>query len=360
MIKIKKQFAALKEANLPNRKEMAKKYGHDYIIKLFYNENKFGPSPMVKDRIEIKSPQIYPEYKEPGLTKALAQKFNLDTNHFYISNGSDAILDAIPTLFADCREEHNVIIPGLTFGRIETTCQVEGLAVKKVPLQQGTIDLDKIYEAIDKDTVIIYIVNPNMPTGTLISHADIVTFIKKVPKHILIVIDEAYIEYATSIKKAYENDKKIITMADNVIITHTFSKLYALASFRIGFMIARPYIVDVFRRAYQYLPVNKYSLQAAETALQDETYYDDVVKKVTKEKEKYYHLLTKLNLKYFPSFGNFIYVEVPNNRALEEFLLKKYAVAIRSVKNNAVRITIGTPAENKLVLQGMEKFYGKS
>lgn len=357
MIKLKKRYEKLVEANLPNSEAVAKKYGHKELIKLYYNENKYSPSPKVKEAIKINSPNIYPEYKEPKLIKNLADIFKISQDHFYFANGSDAILDHIPTLFADIEKNDNIILPNLTFGRIETTALVNGIEVKKIPLTEGKIDLDKTLEAIDENTAIIYVVNPNMPTGKINSHNELVSFLQKVPSHILVVIDEAYGEYAFGIEKCYEQDKQLIEEFDNIIITHTLSKLYALGAFRVGYMIARPYITALFRKSYQYLPVNKYSLQAAMAAISDREYYNNIIDIINGEKDKYYKLLDELKIKYYKSYGNFIYVLVPDNKKFEEFLVSKYAVLIRSVKNNAIRITVGTIDENKLVLKALKEYY---
>lgn len=357
MIILKERFKDLKEANLPNSEETAKKYGHKTLIKLYYNENKFLPSPKVKEGIELKSPNIYPEYKEPKLMKKLSDVFNMSEDHFYFSNGSDAILDAIPTLFASESKENNIVLPSLTFGRIETTALVNDIPVKKIGLVDGLIDLDKMYEAIDGNTSIIYIVNPNMPTGKVNSHKKIMEFLEKVNDQVLVVIDEAYGEYAFGFEENYKNNKEIIEKFDNVIITHTLSKIYALGSFRVGYMITRPYITDLFRKAYQYLPVNKYSLQAAIAAISDRDYYEKILKIINNEKERYYKTLDDLNIKYYKSHGNFVYVYIDDNKSFEEFLVSKYAVLIRSVRNNAIRITIGTPEENDLVIKALKEYY---
>ncbi len=357
MIKLKNRFSNLKEANLPNSRNVAKKYGHKQLIKLYYNENKYKPSPKVNSSIQIKSPNIYPEYKEPNLTKKLSEIFGLSSEHIYFSNGSDAILDCIPTLFASKSSNNNIVIPELTFGRIETTALVNDINVKKVELDDGIINLDKMLEAIDEKTSIVYVVNPNMPTGTLNSHKKIQEFLRKVSSEVLVVIDEAYGEFAFGIRQNYINNKEIIEEFDNVIITHTLSKLYALASFRVGYMISRPYIVDLFRKAYQYLPVNKYSLQASVAAMSDKEYYDDIVIKNNIEKNRYYSVFDDLDISYYKSYGNFVYVYVDDNKSFEEFLVSKYGVLIRSVRDNAIRITMGTPKENDLVLKALKEYY---
>ena len=358
MIKFKERFERLNEPNLPNSKEMAKKHGHDELIKLFYNEVKYKPSPKVIESLEFKSVNLYPEYKEPEVLSIFADTYKLPKDYFYFSNGSDAILDMIPTLFASKTEGNNIVIPELTFGRIETTALVNDIPIKKVKLVDGLIDLNKTLEAIDEKTSIVYVVNPNMPTGKFNDEKKIIGFMEKVPENVLVVLDEAYSEIARGFEETFESNKELIEKFDNLIITHTFSKMYALASMRIGYMISKPYIVDLFNKAYQYLPVNKYSLQAAAAAIQDIDYYKNIRNIIISEKEKYYKVLNELGMKYYHSYGNFIYVFTEDNKAFEDYLVKKYGVLIRSVRDEAIRISIGTIEENKMVLDGLKEYYG--
>ncbi len=364
MLKLKTRFEKLKKHNLPNTKDEAKKYKHNYIIKLNYNENKFGATPKLNGAIEINSPNIYPEFRDHKLIEELSKRFSLSKDHFYISNGSDAILDSIPTLFASASNGHNVIVPELTFGRIETTCLVNDIDIKKVNLTNGKIDLDKFYRAIDNKTRIIYIVNPNMPTGTFNKKDELIKFIDKVPSNILIIIDGAYSEYALGIDKSIALDKELISEYDNVLITHTFSKLYGIASFRVGYAIAKPYIVDLFDRALQALPVNKYSLQAATIVMQDKKFYDNIIKKTNDEIKFLYKEYDELGLEYLKTNGNFIYVKTENlklsNKEIRQFVLEDTGVMIRSVRDNALRITVGTHDENVKLIDSLRKLFNKN
>ncbi|CAM9111812.1 histidinol-phosphate transaminase [Mycoplasma marinum] len=360
MIKIKPRFKELKEQNLPNSKDMAKKYKHKEIIKLNYNESKFGFTPNLNGAIEIKSPNIYPEFRDHPLIDKLSENFDLSKEHFYVSNGSDAILEAIPTLFASARKEHNVLVPELTFGRIQTTCLVNDVETKKIKLVDGKISLKETLKAIDENTRIIYIVNPNMPTGTYNNENEMIEFLEKVPNNILVVVDGAYSEFVEGIDKSIEIDKKLIERFDNVLITHTFSKMYGLASFRIGYAIARPYIIEIFDKALQALPINKYSLQAATIALNDKQFYMNVIEQVWAEKEFLYSEYDRLGLKYLKTTGNFIFIDTKDkeftNKEIREFILTDSGVMIRCVRDFGLRITIGTHKENLMLINSMEKF----
>ncbi|MCR8612908.1 MAG: aminotransferase class I/II-fold pyridoxal phosphate-dependent enzyme [Mycoplasma sp.] len=363
MIEIKKRFKKLREPNLFDEKELAKKYGFDLLYKLNYNENKFGPFPELKNNLNLFSPFIYPRYKSVDLVDKLSDLYSLNENNFFIMNGSDAILDFIPTLFASKTLNQNVIVPSLTYSRIAQTCVVNDITVKEVDLVNGKINLDDMLNAIDKNTSIIYIVNPNMPTGIANTQQEINDFLEKVPKNILVLIDEAYREYSISPKKVFSTNNEIINKFDNVIITHTFSKFYGLASFRIGYLISRPYIVDLFSKGAQVYSASKYSVQAAAASLDniDNYYLNGVLKATNDEKEFMYKEYDKLGLNYYKSEGNFIFIKADNfnNSDLRMYLLKNKGVLIRNVRDFALRITIGTRKENLLVIEGMKEFFNK-
>ncbi len=363
MIKFKTRFQKVNKLNLLYINEVAKKYNHDFIVKLNFNENKFGTTPKL-NILKIKSPNIYPEFRNYKLIETLANKFKLSKDHFYISNGSDAILDALPTLFASAKAKHNVVIPELTFGRIETACVVNDINVKKVDLVNGNINLDKMFEAIDTKTSIVYIVNPCMPTGTLNTKEQLIKFMDKVPTNILVVIDEAYSEYAFGIENSIKMDLELINKYDNLLITHTFSKLYGIASFRIGYAISKPYIIDLFVRALPAFPVNKYSLQAANIVLHEDIFYNDIIKQTHKEIQYLYKEYDRLGLQYFKTNGNFIFIKTGNlkfsNETIQQFVLQDSGIMIKCVRMFALRITVGNHKENVKLINSLRKFFNKN
>jgi histidinol-phosphate aminotransferase len=232
--------------------------------------------------------------------------------------------------------------------------------VQKIPLKNGYLDLSKTLEKINNKTSIIYIVNPNMPTGRSYSHAKIDEFISKVPKNILIVIDEAYIEFAVGIEKSFELDHNLIKKYDNLLITRTFSKMFALAGYRIGYMISSKRTVDLFKKAIQVFPLSRISVQFAYQALLDIPYYENIYLINKDEKKKYYAFFDRNKLDYFESAGNFIYINTKNetwkNAELRLFLLKNHKILIRNVLDVGLRITVGTPKQNALVQKGIKEF----
>lgn len=356
MIKFKKRFENLQFANLSNSKELAEKYGHDFIIKLNYNENKFGASPKVKEAIKIQSPNIYPEYKSPLASAKLAELYGLTPDHFYISNGSDAILDYIPTLFASKTEGNNVVVPELTYGRISQTAKINDIEVKLVELVNDKIDLNKTLDAIDDKTAIVYIVNPNMPHGTYNSQEAIKEFIRKVPDHVLVVIDQAYAEYSQGVKQSFKDAKELVEEFDNLIITRTMSKMFGLASFRVGYAVGRPYLMDLFKKTAQCLPINKYSLQAQIAALSDLEYYEDVREKTRVQRERLFNAFDEMNIDYVPSTTNYILIKIKNPSDVREYILVHQGIMIRQVRDWGMRLTVGTPDEVDKVIEGFKGY----
>ncbi len=365
----KSDYLKLKQANLPNTKklvtdEIINKTGRNYIIKLNYNENKFGCSPRVKEEIALFSPNIYPEYIDYDILSRITKLSGIKEEQIYFSNGSDSILDHIPKIFGSLKSNPNVIIPSLTYARIENTCTIFDLKIKKVDLVDNKINLNKMLESIGKNTTIVYVVNPNMPTGAYNTHKEIIDFLKKVPKDVLVVLDEAYIEFAEGIEQSYKYDKEIINKFENVIITRTFSKLFGIASFRIGYCFGSNENIDIIKRTSQYFPVSKYSFQAATAALSDIEYYNDLLVKINHEKEYLYKEFDKLKLNYIKSYGNFIYIDLSNekrftNKQLEDYILNEYGVLIRCIQTFGIRITIGTHFENELLIKAMKEFMNK-
>ena len=361
MIKIKKQIIDLVDHNIPSMNELEKKYNVKRIIKMNYNENLFGCSPEVDEWIKVKNNIkgfIYPDMKPKKLLDSISSYWNVNNENIMIANGSDAIIDLIPRVFLDTDEE--VIVTDLTYGRHANTAKLTGNKVNIIKqLNNYNYDLNNILNAINSNTKIIYITNPNMPTGTYINQKELYDFIEKVPKSILLIIDEAYCEFANEKDFPYKTSELIKTH-DNIIILHTFSKFFGLSGFRIGYALASKYLVDAMKKTYQPLSTNKYAIYAATAAINDRKWYSDMKVKVLAEKEYLYKTFTELGIKFLKSQGNYILIITEDkkwtNAELREFLLLKYQICIRNVRKMGLRMTVGTPEQNKIVIKGMKEF----
>ena len=357
MIKWKKTILDLKPMDLPIVSELKRKYNHSKIIKLNYNESAFGPTSNVLKIENIKHLNRYPSFMYKDLGLALSKKYNLPSDVFYVASGSDFILSNLLNLL---ELDHNseVIIPALTFARIEITCDIYNLNKVKVDLNDGKMNLQSILDKINKNTKAIYLVNPNMPTGGYCSMDDIVTFMEQVPNNIVVILDEAYIEFAIGFEMTFKNNKKLINRFNNLIITHTFSKVFGLANLRIGYAIADREIINVLKNALPPFLISDHSMNMALLALDDLVYYDNVIKKINEEKEYLYSEFDKLDLDYIKSYGNFIFVYTRNfkNKDIYNHLLVNFGVLIRCIKDIGLRITVGTHEENLELIKGIKDF----
>ncbi len=360
MIKIKKAILSLASHNIPSMKELEKKYKKN-IIKMNYNENLYGCSPLVdkwiKSDNDIKG-FIYPDIKPTKLLDAISKLWNVKNENILVANGSDAIIDLMPRVFLDNGEES--IITELTYGRQIRTCKITGNNVIEIPqLDNFNYDIDKFLSSINKKTKLIYVTNPNMPTGTYINRDKLLSFISKIPSHILIVIDEAYVEFADAKDFPYDTSQWIKKF-DNLIILHTFSKFYGLSGFRIGYALAQPYLIEAMHKTYQPFSANKYALYAATAALKDSKWYQDIKDHVIEEKNRLYQVFEQLNIKYIKSQANYIFVITENqkwtNVELREHLLVNQNICIRCVRKIGLRITVGTPEQNTILIKGITDF----
>ncbi len=360
MIKIKDSILSLSVHNIPSMKELEKKYKKN-IIKMNYNENLYGCSPSVDQWIKTKKNIkgfIYPDIKPKKLLDAIAKLWDVKEDNILIANGSDAIIDLIPRVFLDHNEES--IITELTYGRQIRTCKITGNNVIEIPqLSNYNYDIDKFLASINDKTKLIYITNPNMPTGTYINRDKLLDFISKIPSHILIVIDEAYSEFPNAKDFPYDTSQWIKKF-DNLIILHTFSKFYGLSGFRIGYALGQPYLIQAMHKTYQPFSANKYAIYAATAALADPEWYQVIKKQVIIEKDRLYKVFDQLNIKYIKSQANYIFVITENqkwtNDQLREYLLVNQNICIRNVRKIGLRITVGTTAQNTILITGITNF----
>ncbi len=364
MIKIKKEIINLTDHNIPSMNELEKKHNIKRIIKMNYNENLFGCSPKVNEWIKVKNDIkgfIYPDMKPKKLLDSISKYWNVNNDNIMIANGSDAIIDLIPRVFLDEKDE--VIVTDLTYGRHANTAKITGNKVNIIKqLEDYNYDLNSILNAINSNTKIIYITNPNMPTGTYINQKELYDFVEKVPKNILLVIDEAYCEFANANDFPYKTSELIKTH-DNILILHTFSKFFGLSGFRIGYALSSKYLIDAMKKTYQPLSTNKYAIYAATAAINDRQWYSDMKAKAISEKEYLYNEFAKLNLNFIKSQGNYIFLitkeEKWENHELRMFLLVNYSICIRNVRTIGLRLTIGNHKQNQILISGIKAFLNK-
>lgn len=346
---VKKQVLTL-QAYTPGRTvdEVKKMYGLDQIVKLASNENPFGSSSKIRDAIynQLEDYAIYPDGAARKLTERVSQHLQVPEEQLIFSAGLDELIQMLSRSILDSNS--NTVMADETFSQYKHHAVIEGAEIREVPLKNGVHDLDAMLEQIDSNTKIVWICNPNNPTGTYVNKTALEAFLDKLPKHVLAVLDEAYYEYAMA--EDYPQTIPYVDKYGNVIVLRTFSKAYGLASFRIGYGIGKPELIsnlDIGR-----LPFNTSSLAhiAAITALDDQEFVNNSVKRNAEGRELFYQFFNDNNISYFPSEGNFVYFQLPNHTSQEAFEhLMKQGYIIRAFPK-ALRVTVGSQEQNEGVI----------
>ena len=351
--------------------ELEREYGVSDAVKLASNENPLGPSPKViayLKKVLHKPLELsrYPDGNGFILKNKLLQKLALDSvAQITLGNGSNDVLDILARTFAGVGDE--VIFSQYAFAVYPIATQAVGATAVVTQAKDWGHDLRAMLSAITDNTKLIFIANPNNPTGTCLSEQELAQFLQQVPAHIVVVIDEAYEEYAShpdsiassGITENYHSMLPAVKQFANLVVTRTFSKAYGLASFRIGYAVSSIAIADLLNRVRQPFNNNSLALGAAAIALDDQQHIQQSAELNWQGMSMLCNGFKQLQLNYIPSAGNFICVEVGNNSAeIYEKLLHE-AVITRPVANyqmsDYLRISIGTMDENQRLLSALKK-----
>lgn len=341
--------------------EVKRELGLDDIIKLASNENPLGPSPLAVQAIRqmVDQLHLYPDSNCYYLKEKIASINNIQSTGVLIGNGSDELLKLIAESFLNKDDE--IIYGQPSFSEYEFTARIMGAACTPVPLKDFTYDLDAMLAAITPKTKLLYICNPNNPTGTTVNGSQIAEFMQKVPDNVLVIFDEAYHEYAED--DEFTSGLKYVQEGRNVIVLRTFSKIYGLAALRIGYGLTTPELADAIERVREPFNVNSVAQVGALAALEDSPHVNGSRQLNSEGKAYLYDQFEKLGLKYVPTEANFIFVNV-NKNCQEVFkALLKVGVIVRTGDifgyPEFIRVTVGTPEQNerfikslKIVLEG--------
>ena len=336
--------------------ETKRQLGLKEVIKLASNENPLGPSPKAVQAIRKSLSEInrYPDSQGFYLKRKLARYSNVEPANLVLGNGSDELIDVVIKTFVE--EDENIITADITFLEYEIIAQANARRIIKVPLRYFKYDLESIKKKIDKKTKLIFIANPNNPTGTYVTKYEIEDFMRDLPDNVLLVMDEAYDTFIDV--DDFPNSLKYIKNK-NVIVLKTFSKAYGLAGLRIGYAIARPEFTSYLERVRQPFNTNLLAQAAAIAALDDKKFLRKTKKIILQGKGYLYDSLRKLGIAYVPSVANFILIDVGRD-GLDVFKdMLKYGVIVRDMKQyglkNFIRVTIGTKKENERFVRVLKK-----
>lgn len=328
--------------------EIQREYGLSNVIKLASNENPLGVSKKVQEAIKSAITQIgrYPDGNGYYLKDSLAKKLSVSAKSITLGNGSNDILELIPRAYV-CSKDDEVIFSQYAFVVYPLVTKAIGAKAIVTPANDFGHDLNAMYEAITDKTKVIFIANPNNPTGTLLSNEEIYNFLKKVSNEIIVVLDQAYIEYL-DVEDVYIDWLKDFP---NLVITRSFSKAYGLAGLRVGYSISSEEIADYLNRIRQPFNVNLIAQEAAIAALSDADFLAESVKVNSDGLLQLEEGFRSLGLKFIKSHANFISVKVSNSMELNQKLLEK-GIIVRPVEmKDYLRISVGTYAENAKFLE---------
>jgi histidinol-phosphate aminotransferase len=332
------------------------------LCELGSNENSHGPSPAARVAIESALPDIfrYPDPKGAALKIALAAHLGCAEVEITLGNGSHEILILIAQCFADA--EHEVIFSQFGFAVFSIATQTAGaraVAVAALPRAHATMplghDLATMAEQFSENTRLVYLANPNNPTGTWFGDAELLAFLQRVPAHVLVVVDEAYHEFVTV--PELSSALRFVPQFPNLIVTRTFSKAYALAGLRIGYARSSAAVAGVLECLRESFNVNVFGLAAAQAALADQAHVAKVRIAIANERDWLTQQLRALGLFVFPSQTNFVLVDFARDAAVIEKALFERAVVVRPMGGyglpQCLRISIGIRAENQAFLDAL-------
>ena len=316
------------------------------IIKLASNENPLGPSPKAARAIEraLESANLYPDGGGYYLREALAAKLGLTRDHIILGSGSNEVIEFIGHAFLACGD--SIVTAEHAFIVYKLVAAVFGAATIEVAGPGFSHDLDTIIGAITSKTRVIFIANPNNPTGTLAGQKEIDRFMERLPEKVVAVFDEAYFEYLDE----PPDTLKFVRANRNVVVLRTFSKIYGLAGLRVGYAIARPELIRVLQKARQPFNVSSVGQIGALAGLDDQEHLDET-KRITDEGRDFLQAQFKsMGLSFIPSAANFILVNVGDGVSIFTKLLQQQVI-IRAMNGYKlpewVRISIGTMEENR-------------
>ncbi len=343
--------------------EVRREYGLTEVIKLASNENPLGPSPKALAAVCHCLGELarYPDGNSFELKAALSAHLNVSPDNLTLGNGSNDVLEIVARTFlapdrACVYAQHAFAVYPLVTQAIGAEAQVAKANPTDHPMPYGH-DLDEMVQSIDGKTRLMFIANPNNPTGTWLSSAELEAFLVRVPEHVLVVVDEAYTEYGEAAD--YPNTIPWVERFPNLIVTRTFSKAYGLAGLRVGYAVSHPPVANLLNRVRQPFNVNIPAQAAAIAALGDAEHLQRSRQVNREGMALLQSALDELGLDYLPSGGNFLCVDMgrPGPEVFQDLLRR--GVIVRPVSNyglpNFLRITIGTEQENRRLLQALRE-----
>lgn len=350
------QNATLYPPGIP-LEEVKRKLGLDDIVKLNSNENSLGPSPKAVKAIREAAAQVYlyPDNSAFYLKQKLAEKYDVLPEQIILGNGSNELVQFILMTFLLPGEE--VITCSPTFLLYGIMGRVMGGKVKEVALKNYCFDLKAVLAEITDNTKLVFISNPNNPTGTIVSAEDYQNFMARIPDDVIVVMDEAYYEYVTD--KDCPDSIGYVRSNKNVIVLRTFSKAYGLAGLRVGYAFAPERLVDQMEKVREPFNSNSLAQKAALAVLDDEEHLRKTIENNRTGLTYFYEQLSNMNLDFISTQANFVSVKLGEDAGRICDRLMKEGVLVRNMESfkmpEYIRVTIGLPEENERFIKTLKK-----
>jgi len=338
--------------------DVKKNLGLPDVINLSTNESVLGPSAVVIEALKSELNHIhrYPDGSSFLLRKDLASQYGIHPDMLIITNGGDELLYLLGSCFISPGDE--VVIGEYGFKTYEIASELFGGKLIAVPLKNQQLDLEEIAWKVTEKTKIIFLCNPHNPDGTIFPHHDLVQFLRNIPPHPILVLDEAYSDFVES--NDFPDSIKLIKEDNHHIIAlRTFSKIGGMAGLRVGFGIAQKELIDCLKRVQPPYSVNRLAQAAARAFLSDSEYRERLLQNNRQGKRYLYRKLKKLDLSYIPTQANFIFIDLKQDAGLVCEKLMIEGVIVRSGKiwglDTCIRVTIGTEKQNQQLINALEK-----
>lgn len=338
--------------------EVKRELGLKKVMKLASNENPFGPPSGVINAIcrAAKDVNRYPDGGCFYLRQALSRKLRVSPDTLVFGNGSDELIVMALRTFVHPGEE--VVVAKPTFLVYHIASMVEGAVVKVVPMKGFRYDLEAMLEAVTPKTKMVFIANPDNPTGSYVTKAELESFLSRLPRNVVVFLDEAYYEFARG--GDYPETIGLPSSKDrNIIVARTFSKVYSLAGLRVGYAVARKDVAEAINKVREPFNINSLGQAAAVASLRDKSgHLKKCVTLVKKEKDRFYKTFKSLGLAYVPSRANFVLINVKrDSTAVFKYLLKK-GVIVRDMASwglkGFIRVNCGLKKENDVFLKALK------
>ena len=336
--------------------DLERELGIKNAVKLASNENPVGPSPRVLQSIEniLKNTHRYPDGNATKLKEVIGRKFSVKSNQVTIGNGSNDIIEFIARSFLGT--DDSAIYSEHAFAVYPLVVKAVGAEGIEVPAKNFSHDLDAMLDSIKSNTKIIFIANPNNPTGSFIGRAEILKFLDKVPEDIIVLLDQAYFDYSSF--EDSDVDFDILNNYPNLVMSRSFSKAYGLAGFRIGYSVSSEDIANYLNRVRQPFNANSLALFAAEQAIEDEEFMKKCLQLNLEQKKVLYKGLESLGFHCLPSKGNFISFDCKEDSTGLFNRLLSQGVIVRTLgvykMPNFLRVSVGLPEENLIFLEKLQ------